>query len=119
MTVGRVLLAVVFVVGGLLHFAFTAVYVSIVPPFLPAPVLLVQVSGVAEVLGGIGVLVPWTRRLAAWGLVALLVAITPANVYMAVEHARWAAIPAWVLWARVPLQVPLVWWAWLYTRKGK
>jgi uncharacterized membrane protein len=114
MTVGRVLLAAVFVVGGLLHFAFTLVYASIVPPLMPAHVLLVQISGAAEVLGGIGVLAPATRRLAAWGLVALLVAVLPANVYMATEHGMWA-IPAWVLWARVPLQVPLIVWAKRYT----
>ena len=109
-------LAVVFVVGGLLHFAFTPIYVKIMPPFLPAHVLLVQISGVFEVLGGIGVLVPWTRRLAAWGLVALLVAIVPANVYMAMDHAAWPSIPAWLLWARVPLQAPLIFWCWVYTR---
>ena len=115
MSLGRGLLGVVFVAAGVLHFVFTPQYAAIVPPVFPAPVLLVQVSGVAEVLGGIGVLVPATRRIAAWGLVALLVAVLPANVYMAMEHGMWAGIPAWVLWARVPLQAPLIWWAKAYT----
>ena len=69
-----------------------------------------------EVLGGIGLLVPATQRVAAWGLVALLIAIVPANVYMAMDHAAWPRIPEWVLWARVAVQVPLIWWAWFYTR---
>ena len=101
----------------MLHFVYTGAYVAIVPRYLPSPVLLVQVSGVAEILGGIGLLLPQTRQAAAWGIVALLVAILPANITMAMDHARWPSIPAWVLWARVPLQVPLIWWAWLYTRR--
>jgi uncharacterized membrane protein len=116
MTFGRGLLAGLFVAAGVLHFLFTTTYVKIVPPYLPDPVLLVQISGVAEILGGVGLLLPSTRRLAAWGLIALLVAVLPANVTMALDRVRWAAIPAWVLWARVPLQLPMIWWAWLYTR---
>ena len=115
--VGRGLLAVGFVVAGVLHFALTPAYVRIMPPYLPDPVLLVQVSGVAEILGGVGLMVPMTRRVAAWGLVALLVAVLPANVAMAMDRVRWAAIPAWILWARVPLQLPLMRWAWLYARE--
>ena len=116
-TVGRGLLAIGFVVAGVLHFVFTPVYVRIMPPYLPDPVVLVQVSGVAEILGGVGLMIPMTRRAAAWGLVALLLAVWPANIQMAVDHARWAGIPAWMLWARVPLQLPLMWWAWLYARE--
>jgi uncharacterized membrane protein len=78
--------------------------------------LLVWISGVAEILGGIGVLIPATRHLAAWCLIALLIAVLPANIQMALDHARWPTIPVWALWARVPLQLPLLWWAWLYTR---
>jgi uncharacterized membrane protein len=110
------LLAVVFVAAGALHFVFTPVYAAIVPPTLPAATLLVQISGAAEILGGIGVLIPATRRFAAWGLVMLLIAVWPANIYMAMDHGMWG-VPAWVLWARVPLQVPLVWWAGIYTRR--
>ena len=115
--IGRVLLAVLFVVAGALHFVFMPAYLRIMPPFLPAPRLLVEASGVFEILGGVGLLVPSSRRTAAWGLVALLVAVVPANLQMAIDHARWAAIPEWALWARVPMQGLLIWWAWLYTRK--
>jgi uncharacterized membrane protein len=112
----RTLFAVVFVIAGVLHFVYTPVYMKIMPPFLPAPRLLVQLSGLAEILGGIGLLVPATRVPSAWGLVVLLIAVLPANVQMALDHARWPGIPVWALWARVPLQVPLIWWAWRYTR---
>jgi len=115
--IGRVLLAVLFVAAGVLHFVFAPTYLRIMPPYLPAPKLLVEVSGVFEILGGAGLLVPFSRRAAAWGLVALLVAVVPANVQMAIDHARWAAIPEWALWLRVPMQGMLIWWAWLYTRR--
>jgi len=105
-----------FVGGGIGHFAITDVYVRIMPPFLPSPRVLVYVSGVFEVLGGLGLLYLPTRRVAAWGLVGLLVAVFPANVYML--HIRYGA-PGWVLWLRLPLQGLLIWWAWVYTRKAR
>jgi uncharacterized membrane protein len=117
MTFGKAVLGIVFIGAGMMHFVATAAYMKIVPPLLPDPRLLVHVSGAFEVLGGIGLLVPATQRVAAWGLVALLIAIVPANVYMAMDYAAWPRIPEWVLWARVPVQVPLIWWAWLYTRR--
>jgi uncharacterized membrane protein len=117
MTPARAILAILFVVAGTLHFVFTPAYLKIMPPWLPSPVLLVQISGVCEMLGGIGLLAPGTRRAAAWGLILLLVAVLPANIQMALDHAKWPAIPVWALWARVPLQVPLIWWAWMYTRR--
>ena len=118
MTLGRAVLAVAFIGAGLMHFVATSTYARIMPPMLPDPRLLVQVSGVCEVLGGIGLLVPATQRFAAWGLVALLIAVMPANLYMAMDHAAWPRIPVWALWARVPLQVPMIWWAWLYTKRS-
>ena len=112
----RILLAVLFVIAGILHFIFTPVYVRIMPPWLPSPTLLVQISGLFEILGGVGLLIPPSRRLAAWGIVALLIAVLPANIQMAADHTHWPSIPPWLLWARVPLQLPLILWAWLYTR---
>ena len=117
MTAGRALLGTMFMAAGVLHFVVTAVYERIMPAYLPVPHALVLISGAAEVLGGVGLLIPGTRRAAAWGLVALLIAVMPANVQMAMDHAtRWRNIPAWLLWARLPLQAPLIWWAWVYTR---
>ena len=104
-------LALLFVGAGALHFIRPEIFERIVPPMLPAPRLLVLLSGAAEVAGGLGLLLPATRRWAAWGLLALLVAVFPANVYM-VQLAGPLHIPAWVLWARLPLQPLLLWAVW-------
>jgi len=114
-------MALGYVVAGLLHFVVPQLYVQIVPPFLPAPLALVYLSGLAEVVVGIGLLVPQTRRAAAWATIALLVAIFPANVYMATSGVVVAGLPgggdpsAVVRWGRVPLQGVLVLWAYQYT----
>jgi uncharacterized membrane protein len=108
-----ILLAVLMVVAGVLHFVFPKGYARIVPAYLPAPLALVYVSGVAEILGGLGLLFPRTRTLAAFGLVLLFIAIFPANVNMAVNHIGFtrAPPPSWLLWARLPLQGVLIAWA--------
>lgn len=104
-----VALAALFVGAGVLHLARPRLFEAIVPPALPRPRLLVYVSGVAEIAGGLGLLVPGAREWAGWGLVALLVAVFPANVHMAREAARFRRLaPAWVLWARLPLQGVLI-----------
>ena len=111
-----------YVVAGAMHFVVPALYVQIVPPVLPAPLALVYLSGIVEIAVGIGLLLPRTRRLAAWATVALLVAIFPANVYMAthgvvIEGAPGGGDPsALVRWGRLPLQGVLILWAYWYTR---
>jgi uncharacterized membrane protein len=112
----RILFGVLFVLAGVLHFVKTGTYAGIVPPMFPAPRLWVYLSGVAEIAGGLGVMLPPTRQAAAWGLVALLLCVWPANLYMAMHPELFPGIPAWALWARLPLQIPMIWWAWLYTR---
>jgi uncharacterized membrane protein len=116
-------MGVTYVVAGAMHFVVPALYVQIIPPRFPNPLALVYLSGVAEILLGIGVVVPRTRRLAAWGLVALLVAIFPANVYMATHDVMLEGLPAWAstpsnaaTWARLPFQLVFIAWAWWYTR---
>ena len=109
-------LSAAFVGVGVLHFARPGFFRAIVPPGLPAPGALVAASGAAEVIGGLGVLPKRTRRLAGWGLVALLVAVFPANLYMALDDARFGDIPAWMRWARLPLQLPIIGWALWATR---
>lgn len=109
----RFLLAALFLVAGVGHFRSPEPFMAIMPPQLPFPRELVLISGACEIAGGVGVLVPRTRKWAAWGLVALLVAVFPANVY-AVFHGMSfgdAPLPKWMLWARLPLQLPLIWWA--------
>ena len=100
-----------FVIAGALHFVFPEMYRSIVPPGFGNRAVVVAISGVAEIAGGIGLLIPATRRPAAFGLIALLIAVWPANWWMALESGRFAALaPAWLLWIRVALQVPMIWW---------
>ena len=110
--VSRWLLAALFVAAGVNHFINPGPYVRIVPPYLPAAEALVFWSGVFEVLGGVGLLIRPVSRFAAWGLIALLVAVFPANLNMALHPADFATIPAWVLWARLPLQAVLIAWVW-------
>lgn len=114
----RLGLAALFILAGLNHFRAPEGYARIIPPFLPAPRTLVLVSGVFEVLGGLGLLWERTRVIAAWGLFALLIAVLPANIYMAWANVQLGSVtlPRWVLWARVPLQLPLLAWAFTLTR---
>lgn len=111
---GAAILGVLFITGGTLHFLYPGAYAAVVPPFLPSPRLLVYISGAFEILGGIGVLIPATRRPAGWGLILLLIAVFPANVYMATHYASIEGIPAWPIayWARLPLQLVLIAWVW-------
>jgi uncharacterized membrane protein len=100
-----------FVVAGMVHFIRPAMYENIVPPQLGHAPELVAFSGIAEIAGGLGLMIPQTRRAAGFGLVVLLVAVWPANIFMAAEAHRFAAVaPGWVLWARVPLQIVMIWW---------
>jgi uncharacterized membrane protein len=104
-----------FLVAGLLHFLKPKPYVSIVPDALPRKREIVFASGVAEMAGGAGVLVPATRRLAGWWLIATLLAIFPANINMAVNAGRYRAVPEPLLWARLPVQGMLIAWVWRAT----
>lgn len=102
--------ALLFLGSGTLHFTRPGPFEHIVPEALPNPELLVAISGVAELAGGVGLLVPQLRRPAAIGLVALLVAVFPANANMALNAEELApGIPQWLLWARLPLQPLLMW----------
>jgi uncharacterized membrane protein len=104
--------------AGANHFIAPDTYVGMMPAVLPAPLALVYVSGVAEILGGLGLILVATRKPAAWGLVALFVAVFPANLNMALNHLQLgkSEIPSWALWARLPLQGVLIAWAWWFTR---
>lgn len=116
MRLGRVVMGVMYVAAGLGHFVATRVYEGIMPDYMPAHHQLVLISGAAEIAGGLGVLVPQTRKAAAWGLVVLLVVVMPANIWMLQHSERYSGVPLWALWVRLPLQLPLIWWAWLYTQ---
>lgn len=106
--------AFTYIAAGLNHFLNPKLYLAIMPPYIPAHSLMVILSGVAEIVLGIGLLFPATRSFAAWGLIALLVAVFPANLYMA-QSSRFARLPTWLRWGRLPLQGVLIWWAYQYT----
>jgi uncharacterized membrane protein len=110
----RILAAVFFVGAGVNHFRNAGFYERIVPPSFPSPHILVAISGVAEIVGGFGLLIRPLRRWAGWGLIALLVAVFPANLYMAMEPDKFADLhlPGWTFLARLPLQAVIIAWVW-------
>jgi len=112
MTRRRLALAAFFLTAGALHFLRPRTYEAIMPDALPAKRELVYASGLAELVGGAGVLHPRTRTAAGCWLIATLIAIFPANVHMAVNAERYRPIPAALLWLRLPLQALLIRWAW-------
>jgi uncharacterized membrane protein len=116
MRLGRAVMAIIYVTAGVGHFIMTRAYVHIMPDYCPAHRELVLISGAAEIAGGIGLLIPQTRRTAAWGIVLLLIAVFPANLWMVQHPERFPSIPLWILWLRLPLQLALIGWAWQYTR---
>lgn len=115
----RLLLAILFVTAGALHFVLPARYAGTIPPWLPAPGVLVVISGLCEIAGGLGVLWHATRRWAGYGLIALCLAVLPANVQMLLDAQSSGASAAWqgLLWIRLPLQLVLIAWIWAATRE--
>lgn len=111
----KVLLAIgaaFYTFAGVLHFLKPAPYLKTMPPYVPWHSAMVSISGAAEIAGGLGLLIPPVRRVAAWGLVALLIAVFPANLYMATNPvaAGAASLPAAALYGRLLLQPLFVWW---------
>lgn len=117
----RWVLTVVMVAQGINHIVNPDPFVAMMPVELPWPLGLVMVSGIAEIAGGLGLIVPATRRAAAWGLVLLYVAVFPANVNMALNDIPLAGrdLPAWALWGRLPFQIMFIAWAWWMTKPDK
>jgi uncharacterized membrane protein len=113
------LMGIFYVVAGLNHFVNQGFYAPMMPPYLPAHMALIYLSGLAEVVLGAAVLVPSVRPLAAWGIVLLLIAIFPANVHIALHDVPPAGAKEgagiWN-WVRLPFQGVLIAWAWWYTR---
>lgn len=111
-------LALAMISIGILHFVQPKPFVRIVPKWLPAPLALVYISGFFEIAGGVGLLIPMTRQAAAWGLIALYIAVFPANIYMLTNNISLnpkKPIPRWALWARLPFQFLFIAWAYWFT----
>jgi uncharacterized membrane protein len=108
------LFGIFFTFAGVMHFAKPRWYVAIMPDYLPAHHELVYASGAAEIAGGLGTLMPATRRAGSWWSIATLVAVFPANLHMALNPERYKQVPGGrnALYARLPVQALLVLWAW-------
>ena len=115
----RVLLALFFVFAGINHFLRTGFYLRMMPPYVPWHLAMVQVSGVAEVALGALLLIPAASRIAAWGLIALLIAVFPANLQMALHPDTFPEFSSPALWLRLPLQPVMIVWALVFTRDDK
>lgn len=117
-TISLILMAILYLYAGISHFTNTKFFLKIVPPALPKHLAIVYLSGVAEIILGVGLLIPMTSRLAAWGVIALLIIVYPANIYMLqarLQGKKFRKIPVWTLWLRLALQFVLVYWAYLHT----
>lgn len=113
---GLIAQSLFYVASGINHFWHERFYLHIMPDHYSHPEALVQISGGTEILGGIGLLVPATRRSAAAGIALMLIVFFDVHQYMLLHPERFPEIPRWVLWARIPLQVVLIAWALRYTR---
>ena len=112
----KIVLALIFIAAGIGHFLSPGLFVKIMPSFVP-PALVspaVYVSGILEIILGTMLLFPITSSIAAWGLMALLIAVFPANVNLAINPGLTPGFPGWLHWARLPLQPVLIWWAYQY-----
>ena len=109
-------MALLYIAAGINHFLNPDIYLNIMPPYLPQPNLLVYISGLLEILLGLLLLPRLTRRVAAWGIILLLIAVFPANIQMAINYGQTNHLGLWISLLRLPLQIVLIWWAWTFTR---
>ena len=117
MTPSRYLLALIFIAAGINHFWHTQFYVAMMPPYLPWHLQLVYLSGIAEfALGALMLLRRW-QAVAGWGMIALCVAVFPANLHMALNPELFTQFSPQSLMWRLPMQAVAIAWAWCYTRK--
>ena len=106
------IIAVFFIAGGIAHFVVTDSYIAAMPDYLGYHKELIIISGVFEILGAIGILVPQTRLLAGYGLVALIIAVYPANINMALHPERYTDISEFFIYIRLPFQFLFMWFVW-------
>jgi uncharacterized membrane protein len=112
----RYLLAIFFVLAGANHFINAGFYLQMMPPYLPWHLFLVYLSGIGEIVLGIMVLIPGLTSIAGWGLIALLIAVFPANIHMALHPDLFPNISPVALWIRLPFQAVFIAWAYWSTR---
>lgn len=115
----RQLLGALCIIAGLNHFMQPRFYLAMMPDYLPAHKQLVAASGYAEIALGLLAFAPRLRGLTRWGLIALLIAVFPANLQMALHPERYPSLPPGLLWLRLPLQPALMAWVWWATAKAE
>ena len=108
--------AALYLVAGANHLLHPAAYLRMMPPHYASPAPLVLWSGIAEIAGGLGLLLPYTRRAAAVGITLMLLVYLDVHVWMAMHAGAWAPVPAWAVYLRIPLQFVLIAWALRYAR---
>lgn len=111
------IMSIFYIIAGTLHFIITDFYLKLMPPYIPYHKAMVYISGLAEILLGFGLLGKDTRKISAWGIIALLVAVFPANIHAYVNNVDVFGLPRWALLLRLPLQGLLIYWAYIYTKK--
>lgn len=114
-TIALYILAGFLIFAGISHFTKKLFFIKAMPPYIPKHEEMVIISGIAEIILGIGLLLSQTQFLAAWGIILLFIAVFPANIYMAISG-KFKKIPQWLLWLRLPLQIVLIAWAYRYTK---
>ena len=102
--------------AGINHFIRPSFYLQIMPPWLPMHKEMVFTSGVAEILCALLLLFPATRRAGAWAVIALLVAVFPANIQMLIDYRETDNPNTWIAMVRLPIQLLLIWWAYTFTK---
>ncbi|MCV9931201.1 DoxX family protein [Flavobacterium sp. LS1R47] len=109
------LMASLYIIAGINHFRNPRIYLKIIPPYFTNPKLLNVLSGITEITLGLLLLIPATSHFAAWGIIALLVAVFPTHMYMYQNKKASFGLPRWILLSRMPFQLVLIFWAYQYT----
>jgi uncharacterized membrane protein len=105
-----------YILAGANHFLSPNFYMDIMPPYLPYHLKLIYISGVCEIVISVLLIPKATRHVAAWLLIALLIAVFPANIQMTINYVKESNPGLWLSIVRLPIQIILIWWAWIYTR---
>jgi uncharacterized membrane protein len=114
--ISKYLLAAAFILGGINHFVMPEFYLRIMPPYLPAHLFLIYLTGFLETGFGVALLIPKISRRAAWGIILLLIAVFPANIYMAMNTELFPDINPLIIYLRLPLQIVLMAWVFWHTK---
>jgi len=116
-TISLGIMSVFYVLAGINHFLSTEIYLAIMPPYIPFHLELVYLSGFIEIFLGLLLLIKKARKWAAWGIILLLIAIFPANIYHLTSGGAGLGTPIWGLWLRLPFQLLFIWWAYWYVKE--